>query len=263
MKNAGNLGIKYSAHVRDIGWQDYVKDGQTAGTTGRALSVEALKIQLTGSAAANYDIYYRTHVQNLGWLDWAKNGAASGSAGYAYHVESLQIIIMPKGSAAPGKTANAFQEKGMEIQYQSHVQDIGWQNWVKNGELSGTTGQAKAIEAMHISLVNATAGGNIEYRAHVQDIGWQGWVKNGAQTGTTGRALPMEAVNIRLTGALSEKYDIYYRTHCRDFGWLGWAKNGESAGSEGYAKNIEAIEIKLVKKGEQGPSSGGTAFKKK
>ena len=129
--------------------------------------------------------------------------------------------------------------------------------------MSGTTGQAKAIEAMHISLVNATAGGNIEYRAHVQDIGWQGWVKNGAQTGTTGRALPMEAVNIRLTGALSEKYDIYYRTHCRDFGWLGWAKNGESAGSEGYAKNIEAIEIKLVKKGEQGPSSGGTAFKKK
>ena len=88
-------------------------------------------------------------------------------------------------------------------------------------------------------------------------------MKNGAQTGTTGRALPMEAVNIRLTGALSEKYDIYYRTHCRDFGWLGWAKNGESAGSEGYAKNIEAIEIKLVKKGEQGPSSGGTAFKKK
>ena len=47
------------------------------------------------------------------------------------------------------------------------------------------------------------------------------------------------------------------------FGWLGWAKNGESAGSEGYAKNIEAIEIKLVKKGEQGPSGGGTAFKKK
>ena len=46
--------------------------------------MEALKIQLTGSAAANYDIYYRTHVQNLGWLDWAKNGAASGSAGYAY-----------------------------------------------------------------------------------------------------------------------------------------------------------------------------------
>lgn len=262
VKNAANLGIKYSAHVRDIGWQDYVKDGQTAGTTGRALSVEAIKIELTGSAAANYDIYYRTHVQNLGWLDWAKNGAASGSAGYAYHVESIQIIVMPKGSAAPGKTANAFQEKGMEVQYQSHVQDIGWQNWVKDGQLSGTTGQAKPIEAMRISLVNATAGGNIEYRAHVQDIGWQGWVKNGALTGTTGRALPMEAVNIRLTGELAEKYDIYYRTHCRDFGWLGWAKNGESAGSEGYAKSIESIEIKLVKKGEQGPSGGGAAFKK-
>mgnify|MGYP000506102971 CR=1 FL=1 len=34
VKNAGNLGIKYSAHVRDIGWQDYVKrrpDGRNNG----------------------------------------------------------------------------------------------------------------------------------------------------------------------------------------------------------------------------------------
>ena len=164
----------------------------------------------------------------------------------------FRLLLCPKGSAAPGKTANAFQEKGIEIQYQSHVQDIGWQNWVKNGELSGTTGQAKAIEAMHISLVNATAGGNIEYRAHVQDIGWQDWVKNGAQTGTTGRALPMEAVNIRLTGALSEKYDIYYRTHCRDFGWLGWAKNGESAGSEGYAKKYRSYRDQTGQKRRAG-----------
>ena len=112
---------------------------------------------------------------------------------------------MPKGSAAPGKTANAFQEKGIEIQYQSHVQDIGWQNWVKNGELSGTTGQAKAIEAMHISLVNATAGGNIEYRAHVQDIGWQGWVKNGAQTGTTGRAVSYTHLDVYKRQQLRQK----------------------------------------------------------
>ena len=263
VKNTKGLGIKYSVHVREIGWQDYVKDGQTAGTTGRALPVEALKIELTGEKASAYDVYYRTHVQNFGWLDWAKNGAASGSAGYAYHVESLQILVMPKGSAAPGKTENAFREKGTEVEYQSHVSDIGWQNWVGTGELSGTTGQAKAIEAMRISLTNMTADGAIEYRAHVQDIGWQNWVKNGELTGTTGRGLPMEAINIKLTGDLAAKYDIYYRTHCRDFGWLGWAKNGDSAGSEGYAKNIEAIEIRLIKKGEAGPTGGGSPFQKK
>ena len=28
-------GIEYRAHVRDIGWQDYVSNGQQAGTTGQ------------------------------------------------------------------------------------------------------------------------------------------------------------------------------------------------------------------------------------
>lgn len=82
-------------------------------------------------------------------------------------------------------------------------------------------------------------------------------------SGTEGEAKRLEAIQIRLTGEMAQRFDVYYRVHAEQFGWLGWAKNGESAGSEGYAKNIEAIEIKLVKKGEQGPSSGGTAFKKK
>ena len=28
------------------------------------------------------------------------------------------------------------------IQYQSHVQDLGWQKWVSDGVLSGTTGRS-------------------------------------------------------------------------------------------------------------------------
>lgn len=50
--------VKYSAHVRNIGWQNFVQSGQVTGTTGRALSIEALKIQLTGQLAERYDIYY-------------------------------------------------------------------------------------------------------------------------------------------------------------------------------------------------------------
>ena len=66
------VGIEYSAHVRDIGWQGTVRDGETAGTTGRNLQIEALKIKLTGSNATKYNIYYRGHASNIGWLDWAK-----------------------------------------------------------------------------------------------------------------------------------------------------------------------------------------------
>ena len=44
-------------------------------------------------------------------------------------------------------------EKHYEIEYRVHVQDLGWQDWVKNGEQAGTTGKAKAIEAIQIKLV--------------------------------------------------------------------------------------------------------------
>ena len=34
--------VTYSAHVSCIGWQDSVTDGEIAGTTGKALSMEAI-----------------------------------------------------------------------------------------------------------------------------------------------------------------------------------------------------------------------------
>ncbi len=34
--------ISYSGHVQNIGWMNSVKGGQTAGTTGRALRLEAI-----------------------------------------------------------------------------------------------------------------------------------------------------------------------------------------------------------------------------
>jgi len=37
-------GVTYAAHVQRIGWQAEVEDGATAGTTGRALRVEALRL---------------------------------------------------------------------------------------------------------------------------------------------------------------------------------------------------------------------------
>ena len=146
------------------------------------------------------------------------------------------------------------------VSYEAHVSDIGWQTFVQNGEIAGTTGQNKGIEALKMQLNDVDGG--IEYRAHVRDIGWQDYVSNGQQAGTTGQAKPIEAVSIRLIGEVSEQYDIYYRVHSSDFGWLDWAKNGEDAGTQGYAKKVEAIEICLVKKGDAAPGSTEKAFLK-
>ena len=108
------------------------------------------------------------------------------------------------------------------------MQDIGWQDFVEDGKLSGTFGQSKRLEGIQIEL-SSKLDGNVKYQTHVQDVGWQEWKLNGAVSGTTGQSKRLEAIRIELIGEIATKYDIYYRVHCQDFGWLGWAKNGEAA----------------------------------
>ncbi len=243
--------IEYSTHVQDIGWQDYVKNGAMAGTSGQAKRLEAIQIRLTGDLEKNYDIYYRVHAENFGWLDWAKNGEKAGTSSYAYRLEAIEIRIVEKGTATTLKTTQAFMRP--YITYQTHVESIGWQGKVFDGDISGTSGKALRLEGIKIALKNPEHTGNVEYRTFVEDIGWQNFVKNGEMAGTSGQAKRLEAIQIKLTGDIANYYDIYYRVHSQEFGWLDWAKNGESAGTGGYSYRLEAIEIKMVQKGQSAP----------
>ena len=252
-----NLGISYSTHVQNIGWQGFVSDGAMSGTSGQSLRLEAIKIQLTGTDAALYDVYYHVHAQNFGWMGWAKNGESAGTAGYAYRLEAIEIVIIPAGATAPGITSGAFAQFS-GVSYTSHVQNIGWQDYVSNGELSGTSGLSYRLEALKIKLANTDGG--IEYRTHVQDYGWMNWVSNDALSGTSGQAKRLESIEIRLTGAATTNYDVYYRVHAQNFGWMGWAKNGASAGTAGYGYRLEAIQIVLVPKGGAAPGTAEGAF---
>jgi uncharacterized protein YjdB len=38
--------VYYRAHVQSIGWQPWVSAGQTAGTTGQSLRVEAMQVRV-------------------------------------------------------------------------------------------------------------------------------------------------------------------------------------------------------------------------
>ena len=257
------LGVKYRSYLQDTGWQNYHKDGEVAGTTGQNRRMEAIEIELTGNQKDNYDIYYRVHVQDLGWLGWAKNGEAAGTMNYALKVEAIQMLIVPKGTPTIENGQSSFKKKSTNIGYSTHVQDIGWQDAVQNGELAGTTGQNKQVEAIKINLQYPEYSGGIRYKSHIQDIGWQSYVSNGVVSGTVGKNKEMEAICIELTGEMAEKYDVYYQVHSSEFGWLGWAKNGEKAGSEGYARQVEAIRIQLVEKGGKAPEDIGKAFYKK
>ena len=136
-------------------------------------------------------------------------------------------------------------EKEPSISYTTHIQDIGWQNQVKDGEMAGTEGQSKRLEAIKITLKDLS-GVKIKYQTHIQDIGWQDWKYDGTLAGTEGQSKRLEAIRIELEE--SDKYSIMYRVHIQDIGWQDWRYDGEKAGTEGQSKRLEAIQIKILEK---------------
>lgn len=148
--------VSYSAHVKNIGWMNYVDDGATAGTTGRALRMEALKINVESSISGGVE--YRTHVENIGWKDWVSNDQISGTVGCRLAVEAISIRLT-------GELANRY-----DIYYRVHSQDFGWLGWAKDGEDAGSQGYAREAEAIQIKLVEkggaapGNTGGAFYYR---------------------------------------------------------------------------------------------------
>jgi uncharacterized protein YjdB/uncharacterized protein YkwD len=256
-------GIQYKTYVQKLGWQDWVSNGKMSGTKGRKFRLEAIQIKLTGNIAQKYDVYYRVHAQHFGWLDWAKNGASSGTSGYGYRLEAIQIQLVKKGQSAPGSTSSPYHVRTSHVYYTTHVQNIGWQNYVRDGVTAGTVGKGLRLEGIKIYVKKSKVSGGVQYKTYVQKKGWVNWSSNNTMSGTSGQSLRLEAIQIKLTGDLAEKYDIYYRVHAQNIGWMGWAKNGESAGTAGYSYRLEGIQIVVEDKGEVAPGSTKNAFVKK
>lgn len=240
-----NLGVAYSTHVENIGWHPEVANGQTAGTTDQGKRLEAIKIRLTGTDAYKYSIWYRVHVQNQGWQEWCRDGDMAGTAEHALCAEAIQIIITLKSE-------NLLRNPGdaplIAVNYRSHIQNLAWASWVKNGSKSGTTGLGLRMEALEINLSSLDGLDiGVKYRVHVQNIGWQDWFFDGATAGTVGQGLRIEAVEIELTGADASKYTVQYRGHLENTGWTSWKKNGETLGTTGQEIRLEAVSIVLIK----------------
>ena len=143
-------------------------------------------------------------------------------------------------------STNTATTKKPEVSYQTHVQNIGWQNWNKNGTKAGTEGRSFRLEAIKIKEENLPNGAHIKYQTHIQNIGWQAWKKDGELSGTTGRSLRLEAIKIQLENA--DKYSVRYRVHVQNIGWQDWRYDGEIAGTEGKSLRLEAIQIEIVDK---------------
>lgn len=65
--------------------------------------------------------------------------------------------------------------------------------------MSGTSGQAKRLEAIQIRLTGEMKEKyDIYYRVHAQTYGWLDWAKNGESAGTEGLAKRLEGIEIVL-----------------------------------------------------------------
>lgn len=231
--------LTYRAHVRNIGWQSWTSG--PAGTTGKALPIEALQINVE-NAKVSGGLSVQAHVMNKGWMAAVGAGKTAGTTGQALQVEAVRIKLT-------GELAKQY-----DIYYRTHVSNIGWLGWAKNGASAGSEGYAYGVEAIEVKLVakNGKAPGStndtfrtkyVAYQAHVSNIGWQASVNDGATGGTTGKNLPMEALKVSLGGGAGSG-GVQVRAHVSEIGWQGWTTG--TAGTTGRALPIEAVQIKLT-----------------
>ena len=254
-----NLGaIVYKAHVEDIGWQQPVADGKTAGTVGKNRHLEAITIKLS-ELMQDSEIYggvkYQVHVENLGWTEEVRDGAVAGTVGRNLQIEAIRISL----------TGNAEQK--YDVYYRVHSSNYGWLGWAKNGQNAGTSGVALGVEAVEIKIFEKNSPnspeqtarsflgeeliGKITYQAHVENEGWQQEVANGEMAGTVGKAESIQALKIRVDsgdGSLTDLYagGVEYSLHVQDIGWMSWVSNGEMTGTVNQNRRSEAVKIRLT-----------------
>lgn len=142
-----DYGTAYAAYVQRKGWQSYVTSGKEAGTHGKSLRLEGIKIYLTGNVPDGASIIYQAHVQKNGWMAPVCDGQLAGTTGQSKRLEALRITL--KGLP------------GHRVLYRAHVQKIGWEKkWqstangtsITKAGIAGTTGKALRLEAVEIKI---------------------------------------------------------------------------------------------------------------
>lgn len=167
---------------------------------------------------------------------------------------TASMFFSPNVFAAPEMTTAATYG----VQYKTHVQDYGWEtDWKTDGELSGTIGKSKRLEALRVELTgdNLPVNANIQTYVHVQNVGDLGPFDMGKLAGTEGKGLRLERITLTLNNL--PDYQLRYNVQVQNIGWLRdendvstWFVGGESAGTNGKGYRLEGIKIVLVETNE-------------
>ena len=237
------MSLTCRAHVARLGWQAAVSDGATAGTTGRSLSLEAVRVSLS-NAEASGSIEVNAHVSGVGWQGWdSPSPSEGGTTGQSRAVEAVRLRLT-------GDIADDY-----DVWYRVHAAGIGWMGWAKDGEDAGTTGMSCPIEAVQAKLVrkgDAAPGSTqaasltlpqISY-ASFSGSDWQNYVGQNIVSGTIGRSTPIHGLKALVESDISGS--IEYRVHLSNIGWTDFVSDNALSGLENSTESIQAVQIRLT-----------------
>ena len=248
---AAPVSLSYSAHVSNIGWMGAVAGGEVAGTTGRGLPLEALRLVLsdasTGEPLGADAISVEAHVSNVGWQAAVGNGGTAGTTGQSRAVEALRVRLSGELSAR------------YTVWYRVHSAEFGWLGWACDGADAGSAGYGRAVQAVQVAVLpkgdpapgdtatpfvdRSSEPPSVSYRAHVAGIGWQGSVSDGAVAGTTGQGRALEALSGSVSWYGHGSSSLEVRAHVSNVGWQGWTSG--TAGTTGRSLAVEALQFRL------------------
>ena len=139
---------------------------------------------------------YEVHLAGYGWKQGiVYDGMGTGTTGHAIAIEAFKVYGMPPG-----------------MQVRAHVAGKGWLPWVGNGQVAGTTREARRLEALQFQFEGQAPVPMIGGRAHCAGIGWQPY--DFAMTpkffGTVGQRRQMEAIQMCLFAPMLklEEFDL-------------------------------------------------------
>ena len=238
------MSLTYRAHVSNVGWQGAVTDGATAGTTGRGLALEDLKVSIDSSDYSDGSaVQIDAHVSGIGWQGWDTPSASEGgTTGQGRAIEAVRLRLT--GSLA----------KDYDVYYRVHASNIGWMAWAKDGEEAGTTGMSCSLEAVQIKLIKKgtshpdTAGYShlelptVTYSSQAKGA-WQNSVSAGEVSGTTGKGISITGFSAKITSFVAG--GINYQLHLSNVGWTSGKSNGDQLSSATESNPVEAIKVSL------------------
>lgn len=254
--NAGGYIVEVDANKLQIA--SFKASDDTGSYTNRNITLIA---DISGGVApVQYKFYYKLGDTSTIIQDYTEANTASFKPTLAGTYTLFVDAKDSEGRTATKSISKYVVQKNIGITYQTQIQNIGWQEPMSNGIMSGTSGKGLRLEGIKINLDKQGYDIGVSYQTHIENIGWEadtdrGWKSNGVMSGTEGLSYRLEAIQIKLTGVDADKFDVFYQVHAQNFGWLDWAKNGESAGTAGFGYRLEAINIVVVPKDASAPGT--------